>query len=178
MDVVARLRFARITPRKARLVAETIRGLSLPSAQVRLRVLPQRAAPLLLKLLNSAAANAQHNFRLEPAHLVVKRVLVNEGPRLKRIRPRSRGVAGRIVKRTSHIEIVLASEGIVPASAGARKPAAIETRKAEELSPEELRAATEVSVRARPEDTTGAVKRAAPPRGVRRLLERKHGEGS
>lgn len=175
MDVVARLRFARITPRKARLVAGVIRGLPLPAAQVRLRLLPQRVAPMLLKLLNSAAANAQHNFQLEPARLVVKRVLVNEGPRLKRLLPRARGVANRIIKRTSHIEIVLAAEGTLGAPAAGGRPATIETRKAEELSPEELRAATEVHLREHQGDTTGAVKRSGPPRGVRRLLERKHG---
>lgn len=177
MDVTASLRFARVTPRKARLVARTLRGLPVTVAQARLRVLPQRTAPLLLKLLNAAAANAHHNFGLDPKVLTVRRVLVNEGPRLKRYMPRARGVAARILKRTSHIEVVLAEQSTgdkKPAPQGARKTVIV-TKQAAELTSEELKAVAGAPKEKRGPADSGAVKPAATPRGVRRLFERKHG---
>ncbi|TSC72985.1 MAG: large subunit ribosomal protein L22 [Parcubacteria group bacterium Gr01-1014_38] len=176
MPVNAVLRFARIAPRKARLVADAIRGLPVAQAEVRLRMLEPRAAPLLAKLLKSAVANATQNFNLDPKELRVARVLVNEGPRLKRWMPRARGTANRIVKRTSHIEVVLAGPpGQEPTRARSAKPA-IETKKAEELQPDELRAGTEPKRAGLGKaEGPGAVKPVEPPRGVRRLLERKHG---
>ena len=176
MPVNAVLRFARIAPRKARLVADAIRGLPVPQAEVRLRMLEPRAAQLLAKLLKSAVANATQNFHLDPKGLRVARVLVNEGPKLKRWMPRARGTANRIVKRTSHIEVVLEGPpGQEPTRARSLKPA-IETKKAEELQPDELRGGAEPK-RAGLGKTEGpgAVKPVEPPRGVRRLLERKHG---
>lgn len=177
MSVNAVLRFARIAPRKARLVADAIRGLPVPEAEVRLRMLEPRAALLLEKLLKSAVANATQNFSLDPKTLRVARVLVNEGPRLKRWMPRARGSANRIIKRTSHIEVVLEGPPGKESEPPRSKPAkpTIETKKAEELKPEELRAGADTKrVPGRTEES-GAVKPATPPRGVRRLLERKHG---
>lgn len=176
MAVNAVLRFARIAPRKARLVADAIRGLPVPQAEVRLLVLEPRAALLIKKLLKSAAANAKQNFNLDAKDLRVARILVNEGPRLKRWMPRARGSANRIVKRTSHIEVILEGrEEIARAVPLAGKKSAIETKKVEELKPEELRGDAEKRSRGGRTTESGAVKPTEPPRGVRRLLERKHG---
>ncbi len=173
MEVHASVRFARIAPRKARLVAHAIRGIPVAVAEVRLQTLDQRAAPMLLKLVRSAVANARHNFQLEPNTLTVARVLVNEGPRLKRVMPRARGAAARIQKRTSHIEVVLASAVGTPQSVLGKKTT-IETKKVEELKPDELRAATAADEKkvggAR---DRGAVKKPAAPRSVRKLFDRK-----
>lgn len=182
MTVNAKLRFARIAPRKARLVADTIRGLPVGIAEARLKVLTPRAAPMLLKLLNSAVANARHNLALDPKNLVVSQVLVNEGPRLKRTLPRARGSADRILKRTSHMEIILADvletgdRGRTPALSAPRTT--IVTQKASELGREELRESDRGQKTKRGErPDVGAVKPVESPRGVRRLLERKHGGG-
>ena len=176
MAVNAVLRFARIAPRKARLVADAIRGLPVSQAEVRLRVLEPRAALLLEKVLKSAVANARQNFNLDPKELRVANVLVNEGPRLKRLMPRARGSANRILKRTSHIEVILEGrEEHVRATPLTGKKSAIETRKAEELEPEELWGETEKRSPGGRVSESGAVKPVEPPRGVRRLLERKHG---
>lgn len=181
MTVNAKLRFARITPRKARLVARTIHGLPVEAAQTRLKLLAPRAAPMILKLLNSAVANARQNFSLDPKALFVSRVLVNEGPRLKRYLPRARGSADRLLKRTSHIEVVLEeqAESGSPGTpkTGSGKKADILTKKAEEVRPEELRGGTEGGARKKGRvSDEGAVKPVEAPRGIRRLLERKHGE--
>jgi len=107
MEVKAKLNYLRISPRKVRLVADLIRGLGVQEAQSQLKFLPQRVATSLFKLLNSAVANAHQNFGLEKENLYISRILVNTGPMLKRWRPRSRGMAVPIRKRTSHIELVL-----------------------------------------------------------------------
>lgn len=96
-----------MTPRKLRLVAGLIKGMNVEAAGKQLNFLTKRAALPLNKLLNSAAANAKNNFKTEPAKLFVKNVIVNPGPVLKRNRPRSRGMAHPIAKRTSHVEIIL-----------------------------------------------------------------------
>lgn len=176
MIVNAKLRFARVTPRKARLVARTISGLPVAVAQTRLKLLTPRAAPMILKLLNSAVANARQNFSLEEQKLFVLRVLVNEGPRLKRSLPRARGSADRLIKRTSHIEVILedrSEEGTIGEVTG--KKTDILTKKVEEMKPEELRGAAETRERKRNVSDVGALKPVEAPRGVRRLLERKHG---
>lgn len=178
MEVHATLRLARIAPRKARLVANVVRGLPWPVAEVRLRVLDPRAAPMLLKLLRSAAANAEHNFHLDPKQMRVTQILVNEGPRLKRWMPRARGSSARIVKRTSHIHVVLADDTVGEKSAKPATPATatLETRKVEELTAEELKAAVGDSAEEQVSKTAGTSgKRGTAPRGARRLLERKHG---
>lgn len=178
--VNAKLRFARIAPRKARLVARVIRGLPVAEAEARLSVLSPRAAPMLLKLLRSAVANARHNAALDPKHLVVAHALVNEGPRLKRFFPRARGSADRILKRTSHMEIILADTkaGEIPVGReqAAKKKTVIETKKAEELTEGDLKENREL-VKGKPGERseTRAVKPLEPARGIRRLLERKHG---
>lgn len=100
-------RYVRIAPRKVRLVADLIRGKRVDEALAILRLTPRSASPVLEKLLNSAVANAEHNFEMNPDDLMIGKIFVDEGPTLKRFRPRAQGRASRINKRTSHITIVL-----------------------------------------------------------------------
>jgi ribosomal protein L22 len=108
--VKARARFVRVAPRKARLIADQVRGLPLADAQTLLRFSPRSAAQDIAKLINSAAANAENNHDLIADELVVKDISVDEGPTLKRYRPRALGRATRINKRTSHIKVALTPE--------------------------------------------------------------------
>ncbi len=107
MEILAHTKFVRNAPRKVRLVADTIRGLNVTEARARLRFIPKDASQPLMKLLQSAVANAENNFHLDPEQLVIKSILVNEGPRLKRFQPRAFGRASVIRKRTSHILMTL-----------------------------------------------------------------------
>ena len=107
MEVTAKLRYLRIAPRKVRLVADLVRGKSVEEATHILNFTRKRAAKPLLKLLNSAVANASHNFQLKKENLYISKIVVNEGPKLKRWRPRARGVTYEIQKKTSHITLVL-----------------------------------------------------------------------
>jgi large subunit ribosomal protein L22 len=116
-----------MSPRKVRLVIDTIRGKSVPDAVTRLTFLRKDASLPVLKLLKSAMANAEHNFNLEPAKLRVKSVTADGGPTIKRFRPRAHGSAGPIKKRTSHIMLVLSDEAPV-ASKRALKKAAKESK--------------------------------------------------
>ena len=107
MKVIAKLNNLRISPRKVRLVADLIRGLDVSDAKVQLNFLIKRSSRPMLKLLNSAVANASHNFKLDENNLYISELIVNEGPTLKRIMPRAMGRAFYIRKRTSHITLVL-----------------------------------------------------------------------
>jgi large subunit ribosomal protein L22 len=97
----------RVSPRKARLVVDLIRGKSVPEARAILKFTPRAAAEVVEKALNSAVANAEHNLRVKGDELFVAATFVDEGPTLKRIRPRAQGRAFRINKRTSHITVVV-----------------------------------------------------------------------
>ncbi|MDD5318216.1 MAG: 50S ribosomal protein L22 [Candidatus Pacebacteria bacterium] len=103
----AALQNYRQSPRKVRLVADVIRGKKASDALKALAFVEKRAAEPVLKLLNSAIANAKANFQLEVEDLMVKEVQVNKGVVLKRIMPRARGSASRINKRSSHVSIIL-----------------------------------------------------------------------
>ncbi len=107
MEVKAHLRYLRIAPRKVRLVADLIRGKKVEEAERILNFTTKRAALPILKLLKSAIANAEHNFNLKKENLFVSKILVGEGPRLKRIFPRARGRADIRQKKMSHVTIVL-----------------------------------------------------------------------
>ena len=108
--VNARARFVRVAPRKARLVADQVRGLSLEDALPLLRFSTRSAAQDIRKLLESAAANAETNHDLVADDLFIKDIHVDEGPTLRRYRPRALGRATRINKRTSHIDVALTPE--------------------------------------------------------------------
>jgi large subunit ribosomal protein L22 len=105
--VRASARFVRVAPRKARLVADQVRGLPVPEARTLLQFSPRGAAEDISRVINSAAANAEANHDLVADDLRVTDLRVDEGPILKRWRPRARGRATRINKRTSHISVVL-----------------------------------------------------------------------
>ncbi|MBM7096621.1 MULTISPECIES: 50S ribosomal protein L22 [Alteribacter] len=107
MEAKAVAKQVRIAPRKARLVVDLIRGKEVGEAISILKHTPRSASPIVEKLVNSAIANAEHNYEMEPNNLVVSQVFVDEGVTLKRFRPRAMGRASRINKRTSHITVVL-----------------------------------------------------------------------
>ncbi|MEX1142952.1 MAG: 50S ribosomal protein L22 [Thermoleophilaceae bacterium] len=107
VEVRARARFVRSAPRKARLVMDHIRGKSVGDARAILRHTPRAAATDISKLLESAVANAENNFELDPGDLRIHRATVDEGPTIKRFRPRALGRATPIHKRTSHMTITL-----------------------------------------------------------------------
>ena len=105
--VRASARYVRTAPRKARLVADQVRGLHIDEARVLLRFSPRSAARDIGKLIDSAAANAENNHDLVADHMKVAEITVDEGPTLRRYRPRALGRATRINKRTSHISVAL-----------------------------------------------------------------------
>jgi len=113
MEVHASLRRLRMSPRKVRLVVDLIRGLSVREAETRLTFLEKGAALPVLKLLQSAMANAKHNHKLDPTTLVIAKITADGGPTVKRFRARAFGRAAPIRKRTTHISITLAPKGEV-----------------------------------------------------------------
>jgi|TARA_B100000131_G_scaffold306942_1_gene334593 large subunit ribosomal protein L22 len=110
MDTRAYLKGSRLSPQKAGLVANEIRGKSVQDAMDFLTFSKQKAAYVIKKLLESAIANAENNNKLDIDTLEVKSIMVNQGMRLKRMRPRARGRADRIIKPTCHIEIILSDQ--------------------------------------------------------------------
>ena len=108
-SAVAKARFVRVSPSKARRVIDLVRGKSVAEALDILRWAPQAASEPVAKVIASAAANAQNNNGLDPATLVVATVYADDGPTAKRIRPRAQGRAFRIRRRTSHITVVVES---------------------------------------------------------------------
>ncbi|HVC36814.1 MAG TPA: 50S ribosomal protein L22 [Gammaproteobacteria bacterium] len=110
MQVAATHKFARVTPYKARLVADQIRGKQVGQALQILEFSPRRAAQLLKKVLESAIANAEHNNGADIDGLKVARICIDDGPRMKRLMTRAKGRSARILKRTSHITLTVADE--------------------------------------------------------------------
>ena len=108
MEVKSQAKYVRVSPRKARVVVDLVRGKSVAQAREILAFCERAAAEVVVKTLNSAVANAEHNNHLRADNLVVKTAFVDEGPTLKRIRPRAKGSASRINKRTCHITIIVA----------------------------------------------------------------------
>ena len=111
MEVSATLRYLRMSPRKVRLAADLVRGKNIVAAQNVLNFADKKAAEVVSKLLTQAIANAKNNFKLDESDLYVSKIMVDEGPKLKRFRPRARGQAYEIQKKTSHITLVLDSVG-------------------------------------------------------------------
>lgn len=110
MQVNAKLRFARISPQKARLVADQVRGKSVAEALQILEFSPKKAAGIVKKVVESAIANAENNEGADVDELRVDRIAVDEGPTMKRFQPRARGRADQILKRTSHVTVRVADE--------------------------------------------------------------------
>lgn len=110
MQAKAHAKNVRISARKVQLVIDLIRGKKAGEAIAILRHTPKAASPVVEKLLNSAIANAEHNYSMDVNKLVVTEVFANQGPTMKRFRPRAMGRASRINKRTSHITLVVSEK--------------------------------------------------------------------
>ncbi|WP_172899642.1 50S ribosomal protein L22 [Effusibacillus lacus] len=110
MEAKAIARNIRIAPRKVRLVVDLIRGKKIGEAIAILKHTPKAASPVVEKLLKSAVANAENNHNMDVDNLVISQIFVDQGPTLKRFRPRAQGRATRIHKRTSHITVVVSEK--------------------------------------------------------------------
>lgn len=110
MEVAAKLKFARLSPQKCRLVCDQIRGLPIDRALDILKFSPKRAASVLKKVLDSAIANAEHNFGADIDELKIAKVFADQGPTYKRMQARAKGRGTRLLKPTCHITLVLSDE--------------------------------------------------------------------
>lgn len=107
MEAKAIAKYVRISPRKVRQVVDLIRGKELREALAIVRLTPKGASEVVQKIINSAAANAEHNFDMDKENLYIAEVFVDQGPTLKRFKPRAYGRADQMRRRTSHITIVV-----------------------------------------------------------------------
>jgi len=110
MEVSAKLRYARISPQKCRLVADQIRGRAVAEALNTLSFSPKKGAKIVKKLLESAIANAEHNNGADIDELKVSAVMVDDAPRFRRMEARAKGRGNRIIKRNSHITVQVANK--------------------------------------------------------------------
>jgi large subunit ribosomal protein L22 len=110
MQVSAKLRYARISPQKCRLVADEVRGKTVESALQILAFMPKKGAAIVKKVLESAVANAEHNHGADVDELKVSGIMVDEAPTFRRYRARAKGRGARIIKRNSHITVQVADE--------------------------------------------------------------------
>ena len=123
MEARAQARYVRVTPMKARRVVDLIRGMKADDAQAMLRFAPQAASEPVGKALASAVANAANNHGMDAKELTISEVFVDEGPTMKRIRPRAQGRAFRILKRSSHITVIVSDGVAMPKISRPTKPA-------------------------------------------------------
>ena len=159
MESRASARFVRVTPMKARRVVNLIRGLSAREAQAVLRFADQAASEPVGKVLKSAMANAQNNQNVDPTTLYVAEAFVDEGPTMKRIRPRAQGRAFAIRKRTSHITLILEPQGSAPR----RKPGRRSNKpKPQEVITKTVKTATAATTATTATTTAPVAKKAAP----------------
>ena len=107
MEVKAITKYVRVSPFKLRLPVDRIKGKNVSEALSILKFMPLKAAGIISKTLQSAVANAEHNNELDVDNLYVKNIIVDQGPSMKRFRPRARGRASKILKRSSHITVVV-----------------------------------------------------------------------
>jgi len=107
MEVKATTKYTRISPLKLRLPISQIKGKNAEQALMLLKFMPLKSAGIIYKTLQSAVSNAEHNNELDVDKLIVKNVIVDQGPSMKRFRPRARGRASRILKRSSHLTIIV-----------------------------------------------------------------------
>lgn len=107
METKAVAKYVRISPQKTRLVADVVRGMDADTAITTLRFMPKKAARILRKVIESAVANADQTDSIDVDTLYIKEIQINGGPMMKRFRPRAQGRATRILKRTSHITVVV-----------------------------------------------------------------------
>jgi large subunit ribosomal protein L22 len=111
MEVKASLGRVRVSPRKARLVVDAVRGKRVLDAQAMLRFMPQKTAVELERLMKSVAANAENNYDLDPEDLWIKAIWADDGPTLKRFKPKARGRVGRINRRSCSITVIAEDRG-------------------------------------------------------------------
>lgn len=111
MEARAIARYVKLSPLKVQRIAQMIRGRNVREAQAMLKFTPARAARVLEKVLNSAVANAENNLELDRDDLVVARAYADKGPSMKRVQPRARGRADVIIRRSSHVTVVVAERG-------------------------------------------------------------------
>lgn len=121
MEAKATARYVRVAPNKVRQVVRHLKGLRIEEARTMLAFSPKGAAEHVLKTLNSAVANAEHNLDLDADDLVVTKAFVDEGPTLRRFRPRAMGRAYRIRKRTSHITVTVGTPAPARTAATAKE---------------------------------------------------------
>ncbi|OGD30211.1 50S ribosomal protein L22 [Candidatus Azambacteria bacterium RIFCSPHIGHO2_02_46_12] len=140
MKTIARLRYLNIAPRKVRLVADLIRGKSAKEARRMLSFVVKRSAKPILQLLNSAVANAEHNFQLSKDNLYIAKIFVDGGPMLKRWMPRAMGRASAIQKKTSHLTVILGERIAAKAVKKAIKAKAVQTKQVPETALEKTAA--------------------------------------
>ena len=112
MEVKAVSKYVRISPQKARKLADAIKGKPVEAGMDMLKFMPQKAAGIVEKVVRSAASNADNNHGLDVDSLVIRNLIVDQGPTLKRFRARARGRGARILKRTSHITVILADDAV------------------------------------------------------------------
>lgn len=110
MQIAAKLRFARLSPQKCRLVCDQIRGLPIDRASDLLTFSPKKAAVVLKKVLDSAIANAEHNFGADIDQLKIAKVYADQGPTYKRMQARAKGRGTRLIKPTCHVTVILSDE--------------------------------------------------------------------
>lgn len=110
MEAKAVLKYVRISPQKVRTLVDAVKGRPLETALNALKFMPQKSAAIVEKVVRSAAANAEENHNLDVDDLVIRNIIVDQGPTLKRFKARARGRGTRILKRTSHITVILAEE--------------------------------------------------------------------
>lgn len=110
MQVSAKLRYARISPQKCRLVADAVRGKTVENALQILGFMPKKGAAIVKKVLESAVANAEHNHGADVDELKVSSIMIDEAPTFRRYRARAKGRGARIIKRNSHITVQVADE--------------------------------------------------------------------
>ena len=110
MEAIAKVTGVRVTPRKCKLVIDLVRGKNVADALGILANVNKSATPVVAKLIKSAAANATNNYKMDEASLYIKEIWVGPGKTLKRFMPRAKGSASRILKRTSHINVVVSDE--------------------------------------------------------------------
>ncbi len=138
MEVRAITKNIRVSPRKARLVCDAVRGKNVDAAMAILRFLPQKSAPIIAKTLKSATANAENNYDLDPGTLYVKYIFADDAPQLKRGEFRARGRFNRIIKRSCHITVVVEERETTnrrrAATRAARRPAASPTPAADQTA--------------------------------------------
>lgn len=159
VEARAQLNGLRMSPRKVRLLADLVRGKSVAAAKEQLMVNKKHAARPLIKLIDSAVANAVHNHMAKPETLKVATIFVNEGPTMKRWMPKAMGRATRINKRTSHVTLVVAGEG---------KAAAVRPETVQEAAPAEEKGVKEAAPK-----KPAAKKKAAPKKETKKVAAKK-----